>query len=204
MKFKFILISALMLFGVKAAAQTAGGRITGIVVDEVEDSPLTGATILIQELKRGEVADFDGKFTFQDLPEATYTVSVDYMGYLPWEKKIRVERGKTVNLTIPMKAEPLSLEQATVTAKSEARMVREQAMPVSVISMKQLQGTVSDIQGIPYSDGHSVSIEYHDGQVYFSAFGVDKAGVFSYDPKTEAVQQVISLSGNLAYIHFFD
>ena len=33
---------------------------------------------------------------------------------------------------------------------------------------------------------------------------VDKAGVFSYDPKTETVQQVISLSGNLAYIHFFD
>ena len=53
-------------------------------------------------------------------------------------------------------------------------------------------------------DGHSVSIEYHDGQVYFSSFGVDKAGVFSYDPKTETVQQVISLSGNLAYIHFFD
>ena len=33
---------------------------------------------------------------------------------------------------------------------------------------------------------------------------VDEAGVFSYDPKTEAVQHVISLSGNLAYIHFFD
>lgn len=64
--------------------------------------------------------------------------------------------------------------------------------------------TIKQIEGIPYSDGHSVSIEYHDGMVYFSAFGVDKAGVFSYDPKTEAVQHVISLSGNLAYIHFFD
>lgn len=31
-----------------------------------------------------------------------------------------------------------------------------------------------------------------------------KAGVFSYDPKTEAVQQTISLSGNLNYIHFFE
>ena len=73
-----------------------------------------------------------------DLPEATYTVTVDYMGYIPLEKKVRVERGKTVNVTIPLKAEPLSLEQATVTAK------------------------------------------------------------------TEAVKQVLSLSGNLAYIHFFE
>ena len=64
--------------------------------------------------------------------------------------------------------------------------------------------TIKQIEGIPYSDGHSVSIEYHDGLVYFSAFGVDKAGVFSYDPKTEAVKQVLSLSGNLAYIHFFE
>lgn len=199
MKYKFILISALMLLGVKAAAQTAGGRITGIVVDEVEDSPLTGATILVQELKRGEVADFDGKFSIQDLPEATYTVSVDYMGYLPWEKKIRVERGKTVNITIPMKAEPLSLEQATVTAKSEARMVREQAMSVSVISMKQLQGTVSDIQGI---------LAKTVGVTIRSTGGVGSASRLSVrgleGKRIGFVQQVISLSGNLAYIHFFD
>ena len=63
---------------------------------------------------------------------------------------------------------------------------------------------IKKIEGVPYSDGHSVSIEYHDGLVYFSAFGVDKAGVFTYDPKTEAVKQVLSLSGNLAYLHFFD
>ena len=148
MKYKFFLITALTLFCVKAAAQSAGGRITGIVVDEAEDTPLTGAMILVNELKKGDVADMEGKFSFSDLPEGAYTVSVEFMGYLPQERKIRVERGKTVHVTIPMKAEPLTLQQATVTAKSEARMVREQAMPVSVISMKQLQGTVSDVQGI--------------------------------------------------------
>lgn len=33
-----------------------------------------------------------------------------------------------------------------VTAKGKARKIQEQAMPVSVISMAQLQGTVSDIE----------------------------------------------------------
>lgn len=111
MKHKFFIISALLLLSVGAAAQNAGGRITGIV------------------------ADSEGKFSIADLPEATYTITVDYMGYLPLERKIRVEKGKAVFVTLPLKAEPLSLEQATVTAKSEARMVREQAMPVSVISL---------------------------------------------------------------------
>ena len=138
MKDKFCIILALMLLSVGAAAQSAGGRLTGIVVDEAEDSPLTGAVILVNELKRGDVADNEGKFSIADLPEATYTVTVDYMGYLPLEKKIRVEKGKSVFVTLPLKAEPLSLEQATVTAK------------------------------------------------------------------TEAVKQVLSLSGNLAYIHFFE
>lgn len=111
MKHKYFIISALMLLSVGAAAQNAGGRITGIV------------------------ADSEGKFSIADLPEATYTITVDYMGYLPLERKVRVEKGKAVFVTLPLKAEPLSLEQATVTAKSEARMVREQAMPVSVISL---------------------------------------------------------------------
>lgn len=64
--------------------------------------------------------------------------------------------------------------------------------------------TIRMIEGIPCSDGHSVAIEYHDGLVYYSSFGVDKAGVFTYNPGTEEVKQVISLSGNLNYIHFFD
>ena len=148
MKYKFFLITVLTLFCVKTAAQSAGGCVTGIIVDEAEDSPLTGAMIVVNELKKGEVADSEGKFSFTDLPEGTYTVSVEFIGYLPQERELRVERGRTVRVTIPMKAEPLTLQQATITAKSEARKVREQAMPVSVISMKQLQGTVSDVQGI--------------------------------------------------------
>lgn len=73
---------------------------------------MTGATIVVKELKIGEIADLDGKFTFQDLPEATYTLSIEYMGYLTQEKKLRVEKGKTSTVTIAMKAEPMSLSQA--------------------------------------------------------------------------------------------
>ena len=65
---KLIFFAALMLLGINAAAQSAKGRISGIVVDEVEDFPTTGATIVVKELKIGEIADLDGKFSFQDLP----------------------------------------------------------------------------------------------------------------------------------------
>ena len=70
MKPKLILFAALMLLGINAAAQSAKGRISGIVVDEVEDFPMTGATIVVKELKIGEIADLDGKFSFQAPPAA--------------------------------------------------------------------------------------------------------------------------------------
>jgi len=148
MKLKLFVLSALILVGVNATAHHSGGIIKGKVMDQAEDSPLTGATIIIKELNKGEVADKDGNYSFSDLPEATYTVSVEFIGYVTQVKNIHVESGKTTQLSFYMKTEPLSIEHATVMAKSEARKVREQAMPVSVISMKQLQGTVSDVQGI--------------------------------------------------------
>ena len=118
MKYKFFLITALILFCVKAAAQSAGGRITGII-ELMSDNPYTARN----------------------------------------------------------------------------------SMPV-IIDLKKR--TIKMIEGIPCSDGHSVAIECHDGLVYFSSFGVDKAGVFTYDPKTGEVKQALSLSGNLNYIHFFE
>lgn len=30
--------------------------------------------------------------------------------------------------------------------------------------------TIKQVKDVPYSDGHSVAIEYHDGKVYFSFF----------------------------------
>lgn len=64
--------------------------------------------------------------------------------------------------------------------------------------------TIRRIDGVPCSDGHSVAIEVHDGEVLFSSFGVDKAGVFAYNPATGAVRQALDLNGNITYIHFFE
>ena len=49
---------------------------------------------------------------------------------------------------IRLEPETQSLGEVVVTAKSEARQLREQAMPMSVISMQQLQGTVSNVQDV--------------------------------------------------------
>ena len=50
----------LMLTGISVSAQTGGGRIAGVVIDNAGEEPLPGATIFIEELKKGIVTDGHG------------------------------------------------------------------------------------------------------------------------------------------------
>ena len=52
----------LMLTGISVSAQTGGGRIAGVVIDNAGEEPLPGATIFIEELKKGIVTDGHGEF----------------------------------------------------------------------------------------------------------------------------------------------
>lgn len=130
------------------AAQTGSGRIAGVVIDDAGEEPLPGVTLFIEELKRGVVADKHGEFAFSDIPATAYTLTVKFMGYHTQTLKITAGKDDARKTVIRLKVKSRSLEEVIVTGKSEARRIREQAMPVSVISMKQLQGTVSDVQEI--------------------------------------------------------
>lgn len=146
-KKKVVALGATVL-GICAFSMNGAAQITGLVRDGVEGISLPGAMVMIEELKKGETANADGVFSFTQIPAGSYTVTADYMGYITQSQKVTFKKGETVKLKFDMEASPLTLEQAIVMGKSEARQLREQAMPVSVISMKQLQGTVSDVQGI--------------------------------------------------------
>ena len=62
--------------------------------------------------------------------------------------------------------------------------------------------TIKKIDGIPLTDG--VFITKMKDKVIFAAFGTDKVGLFSFDPTTGAVQQVLSTQGNPTYFYTFE
>ena len=57
------------------------GTLKGRVVDFEASEPLPGATIRVEQLKRGAVADSKGYYQFKDLPEGKYTLSASYITY---------------------------------------------------------------------------------------------------------------------------
>lgn len=121
--------------------------IKGSVYDINQNETLPGATVYIEELEQGVITDTAGVFRIKGIPEGTYTLKVQYLGYLPTEKTIRTDKGAKSN-DIGLKPESMSLTEVIISEKSQARLLREQASPITVISMQQLQGTVSDVQSI--------------------------------------------------------
>ena len=86
-----------------ADAQTAGGKISGSVLDETK-KPLDGATVILLIAKDSTVvgtqlAGKDGNFDFQNLKDNTYLVKATYIGYKNFRSdNVVVSQQKAVNL----------------------------------------------------------------------------------------------------------
>ena len=63
--------------------------------------------------------------------------------------------------------------------------------------------SISQIRGVPLTDGHSILITKLKDRVLFGAFGSDKRGLFAFNPATETVEQILSTTGNPAFFHAF-
>ena len=128
-------------------AQTQPGKLIGVIIDTNDEEILPGANIYIEALKKGVSADKNGEFLIE-APAGRYSVTFSFMGYHTRKEEITIPNTKGKKLVIRLEPETQSLGEVVITAKSEARQLREQAMPMSVISMQQLQGTVSNVQDV--------------------------------------------------------
>jgi len=140
------ILFCLTLGSTLSAQNSQVGQIVGSIIDESGDN-LPGATIYIKELQKGEISDTKGVFTFSNLPFGTYTLTIQYTGYETQNISVTVSREKK-KVVVQLKPEDKAIQDVLVVGKSNARKLREQAMPVSVVSMHQLQGAASDIESV--------------------------------------------------------
>ena len=72
----------------QAAAQT-GVPLSGRLLNSLNATPLGGATVQIDELRRQTTSGEDGTFTFDNVPPGTYHVSVLAQGSRRGARKFR-------------------------------------------------------------------------------------------------------------------
>ena len=135
----------LLLFSLSISAQNTA-ELIGTVTDKVTHQPLIGADVYIKELNKGVSTDARGQYRLAHLPEGNYTVWFSFLGYQTFGKKISVKGQVRSDVSLKEQAEEIG--EVTVSGKSVAHQKKEQSMPVTVIDMSNLRGTVSSVQDI--------------------------------------------------------
>ena len=83
--------------------EASRGFVMGTVYSLDDDSPLSNASILIEELDRGTVSHRNGDFLFRNVPAGTYLLRVQHVGYETGYQQISVTAGDTTFAEIALR-----------------------------------------------------------------------------------------------------
>ena len=138
LKIKKGILGLLIVFSVPIAAFAQTGLIEGIVTDKKSNDVLPGVTIIIDGTTIGTTADFTGHFIIPNLKQGKYKVKASYISYNPTIiEEVNVIAGKTVNLSLTLTENTVSLEGVTVTG------VRKTNTDVAMINVTRMSPLVS-------------------------------------------------------------
>src|SRR5579864_8156463 len=161
-----LLLSVLWL--IPANAQERKATISGHATDTNHD-PLVGAKVELQPLGQTAVTDAQGAFKIADLAPGEYTLTISYVGFTPFSKKITVASGGTPNVDAELQIETVS-EQVIVRGERERGEIealnREetadnivQVLPSEVITSLPNTNIADAVGRMP-----SVSLERDEGE----------------------------------------
>lgn len=139
------IVLLIVLLGGSLFAQEA--RISGYVREARSGEPLMGASIQVDGSGQGVATDQTGYYSLV-VKQARVSLTVRYVGFVERTIQVRCPLGKETRRDIMLEEAVGSLRDVTVTARSKARQLRESAMPVSVLTAKQIQGTASSINDV--------------------------------------------------------
>lgn len=144
------ILHALLLFLAIAGYSQENRTITGIILDEADQSPIPGASIfvennsisnktslagIIQSEGIGTTTDFDGKFTLKIGKNIT-SLRVTFMGYKSYTLELDAQKNYTINL----KSETAKLQEVVVTGYQKIEK-RKLTSAVTKIDMAAIQQT---------------------------------------------------------------
>ena len=84
-----VVAAVLVLFGVQVHAQS-GGLVSGRLLNSLSGDAISGATVVIEELRRQTTSAADGTFSFAGVPAGTYHLIVRAQGYSSRRTEITV------------------------------------------------------------------------------------------------------------------
>lgn len=130
-----------------AEAAPPSSCISGRITDAESDEEINWATVSILELERTEPSHDGGAFTFCKLPEGTYTLSIEHVGYRAFHMNVTVLPMDTVFIEVVLHPTTLQTEEVVVTAKRSGTGLERTSTTQSLSGanlQQQLGGTLAE------------------------------------------------------------
>ncbi|MFI2741424.1 beta-sandwich domain-containing protein [Zhouia sp. PK063] len=108
---RIILMLTLGMFSCFSFAQT-GGIIKGTIRDEATEQTLQNARLILEGTTFVKQTNMHGVFVFENIPEGSYTLKIDAIGYITKRMPIIVENDQTNNLGVVLLSVDVTQEQA--------------------------------------------------------------------------------------------
>ena len=137
-------ICLMFLAGIDAAA---GGNVRGKVRDE-SGNAMSGVTVQVRALKKGDYTGKDGRYDLKDISSGTYEIEVSILGYKTEKKTVNiVDNGET---TVDFRLVPQAVKMNAVEVRATRKMqeqtdTRPSVLTVDPVEAKNKAGAVEDV-----------------------------------------------------------
>src|SRR3984885_4619289 len=184
------MLALLFLMSIPTLAQTFRGSINGTITDP-SGAVFAGANVTAIDVATGvsreTVSSGAGEFSFSDLPQDTYTVKIQALGFQSTEiNDVQVLAGKIHTLpikltvaqqasTVEVSANTLSLDTTTVTQTTTLDSKALQDVPLNGRDFTQLLGTSASFSG--YNNSGSVN-GTRSNQINYTINGTDNNDLY--------------------------
>ena len=122
-------------------------HISGYVYEAQTGKPLPAATVYIAGTNTGASTDSTGYYSLTS-HQSNITLVAQFMGFQQEKQQLHCPLNSETKANFLLKDRVRALDGVMITAKSKARALRESAMPISVLTSKQIQGTASSINDV--------------------------------------------------------
>lgn len=205
----------LVLFATAAFAQ---GRIRGVVSDSVTMEALIGANVYILGTALGSATDLEGEYRIERVPPGMYTLRISYIGYRTKDLPVRIEQGKTIEISAKLTLDVYEGASITVTAQAEgqAAAINQQITSntiINVVSEEKIQElpdanaaeSIGRLPGVSVqrSGGEANKIVLRGLSDKFSTITVDGVRLAPTDPDARGVDLSTISQGSLAGVELY-
>lgn len=143
------LLLGMLLFSLALFAQRSeknSGTLKGTVTTN-DGKPAESVIILLKEIKKSVLSEVDGTFSIKGIEAGSYELNATLLGYQSVRQTVKIETGKTTNVTLQLNISGNQLTEVTISSahnKFKTAGSKDVAkMPLSNLENPQVYTTVS-------------------------------------------------------------